>query len=394
MKALYIGIKDTLITLRDYKALALIIMMPLILILVLGMALGPVFNSGGLKSFEIALVDNDKGEMSRVFKEKVLDNKEVKKFVRYKEMSEEKAREDIKEGRLPAAIIIPAGFSDDFKNGKKTEMIVLKSPAEELKASIVEQLARSFIETASSAKISTDEVLKRLSFRGMESKEAMALVADIMSKLAVNTDFETKTTRRTMVSAIQYYSVAMIAMYLLFTAQLGSRSILVEREEHTLMRLLSANVSRLSIIFGKFIGILFVAIIQVSIIIIVTRYAFGVYWGNSAIGLILMAVCSSIAVSGLSVLIASVSKTSRTADSISSVLVFTMSAIGGSFMPLYVFGDTMKVVSRFSINRWVLDGFLSLMNSKGLSGIAVDLMVLTVFGLAMLLLGSTRLRFE
>ncbi|SHE78459.1 ABC-2 family transporter protein [Caldanaerobius fijiensis DSM 17918] len=165
MKALYIGIKDTLITLRDYKALALIIMMPLILILVLGMALGPVFNSGGLKSFEIALVDNDKGEMSRVFKEKVLDNKEVKKFVRYKEMSEEKAREDIKEGRLPAAIIIPAGFSDDFKNGKKTEMIVLKSPAEELKASIVEQLARSFIETASSAKISTDEVLKKLCFR-------------------------------------------------------------------------------------------------------------------------------------------------------------------------------------------------------------------------------------
>lgn len=394
MKALYIGIKDTLITLRDYKALALIIMMPLILILVLGMALGPVFNSGGLKSFEIALVDNDKGEMSRMFKEKVLDNKEVKKFVRYKEMSEEKAREDIKEGRLPAAIIIPAGFSDDFKNGKKTEMIVLKSPAEELKASIVEQLARSFIETASSVKISTDEVLKKLSFRGMESKEAMALVSDIMNKLAVNTDFETKTTRRTMVSAIQYYSVAMIAMYLLFTAQLGSRSILVEREEHTLMRLLSANVSRLSIIFGKFIGILFVAIIQVSIIIIVTRYAFGVYWGDSVIGLILMAVCSSIAVSGLSVFIASISKTSGTAESIASVLVFTMSAIGGSFMPLYVFGDTMKVVSRFSINRWVLEGFLSLMNSKGFSGIAVDLMVLTVFGLAMLLLGSTRLRFE
>jgi ABC-2 type transport system permease protein len=56
-------------------------------------------------------------------------------------------------------------------------------------------------------------------------------------------------------------------------------------------------------------------------------------------------------------LLASVSHTRAQAGAIATLLILTMSSIGGSMFPRYLMPATMQKVGLLTINAWAIDGF-------------------------------------
>ena len=120
MKLLWIGLKDLSITVRDRKALLILVAMPMILISILGMALAPVFSgSPELARVDVAFVDNDQGQVSRELKE-AFTSKRLRELVALKVMDEAEARRKVKMGDLAAAIVLPKGFTENIRAGKRS----------------------------------------------------------------------------------------------------------------------------------------------------------------------------------------------------------------------------------------------------------------------------------
>lgn len=392
MKTLYIGIKDILSTVKDFKALALIVAMPLVLVIILGLAFGSYFKSGLQEPIKIAFVTHDTGEISKQFQEKVLNHSDVKKLFESSSATEDMARTLLKSKEIDAVIIFPQDLSLKFSEGALSEITILKSAADDIRGIMTEQLVKGFVSQWVRTGAGIAVLMEKLSESGANEEEIQASMNKLTEQLQFQVDFKEQTEENRMVNSFQYYSVGMLAMFLLFTLQLGTKSILSEREDNTFTRLIASNVRKSSIVAGKSLGIFFIALLQIAVMIGFTRLVFGVDWGDSLSGLLLLSVCSSIAISGFSILIASIAKTAGTAQAISSILMFSMSAIGGSFTPLYNFEGIMKTLSNLSINKWIIQGHLSLMNHGNIMTIHTELIGLTSIGILALFAGTLRLK--
>lgn len=66
---------------------------------------------------------------------------------------------------------------------------------------------------------------------------------------------------------------------------------------------------------------------------------------------------------------------------ISNILIFGMSTLGGSFIPISSSAPALKILSNFTINKWIIDGFISVINFSSITVIAPSLAVLAAIGL-------------
>src|SRR6266567_4500063 len=77
-----------------------------------------------------------------------------------------------------------------------------------------------------------------------------------------------------------FFAAGMAVFFLFFTVQFGVTSLLEERNEGTLARLLAAPVSRASILGGKLLTSFLLGIISMTVLVVATTVLFGAAWGN------------------------------------------------------------------------------------------------------------------
>ncbi|AEE96466.1 ABC transporter permease [Mahella australiensis] len=400
VKILHMLAKDLRVYTRDRMALLINLVMPIVLIGILGAALGPMFSgaSPGVNQFAVAVTDKDGGTLARQLVDDILSG-EMGDMVKVNEIPEDQAVESVADDSAVAAVIIPAGFTQAIEQGRSTELRVVAGPQSSVSAGVVYQVMQSYSMGVSSVKAGTEAVLQVLSAAGVPF-QAQAVMGTSMQGLssvqddAVNAvSFSQQTVDDDDITAMQYYAAAMLAMFSMFMAMTGVSSILEERENRTLYRLYGTGAAKWQIMSSKLISTWLSAFIDALILMLFTRYAFGVDWGDG-IAAVLVAMATVFAATGFAMIIAAVARTSKAAGGLSSVLIQAMSALGGSMFPLYAFSGVMKTISKGTINYWSLQGFLSLMGGQTISAVAMPLIILTVVGGAGLCIGVAALRMD
>src|SRR5205085_11888127 len=93
-----------------------------------------------------------------------------------------------------------------------------------------------------------------------------------------------------------FFAAGMAVFFLFFTVQFGVTSLLEERSEGTLARLLAAPISRSAILGGKLLTSFGLGVISMAVLVVATTLLFGASWGNpSGVAvLIVAAICSAI----------------------------------------------------------------------------------------------------
>lgn len=394
MKIISIAIKDLIITFKDRKALALIILMPLVLIFVLGLCLSSMFGNAGyrIKRFDVAITLRDNGEYAKHFVN-FLESDEIKKMINLKNMNEAKAMEEVKSGKTAALIVVPEDYSDKVRKGEAVKIKVYEDPGNSLRARIVEGLVSSYAGVASSVEGAIGAAGTLL---GEYKVDGNAILPEIMkiANAGGQKITENNVGRKKNLSAMQYYAASMLVMYILFVGMLGIASMIEERENRTLQRLMGTTVSKAAVLGGKLLGLFILGVFDVTILILFTKLFFKVDWGNSIQGIITLSAAMIFGACGFAMMISTIFKTSRSVDTVTPVLIMVMSFIGGSMYPLAGMPQVMQTLSKTMLNNWALRGFLNLMLGDGLKSVVMNSLVLCGFGIVFMILGITRLNLQ
>lgn len=400
-KIFLIGMKDLKIRARDSSAFIMLLLMPLVLILVLGMVFQPLWTSKPF-TIDIAVLDNDQGEFSKILLDEVFGSEQLKDMIKIKYVkSEEEIIQDVNEGKIAAGVIIKNGFSEAILKGEDAAIKILGDPEQTIKAGVVKNIVESFTLEVLKRRIVLETSLRLLtSERLINPVEILKLIPVWLSEIEKknNLILVDKKTEKKMAKnplAIEYYAVGIAVMYLLFATNAGAETIFQERRNKTFDRIRVAPLSEREILGGKILGIFLIALLQFLMIVLFTAIFYRVKWGDSILGIIIMIFSSVLAFSGLSILLASLTKSEEQIGNIGPALSMIFGFLGGSMWPVFAFPNWLNIISKFTPNRWAIDGFSKLMYQEGgVILIIPEVLVLLLMALIFFSLGVLRLRIK
>jgi ABC-2 type transport system permease protein len=175
---------------------------------------------------------------------------------------------------------------------------------------------------------------------------------------------------------------AMALMFLMFTVSNGGRSLLAERAQGTLPRLLVSPTSTTQVLGGKVFGIYLTGVAQMLILILASTLLFQLQWGDplAVLVLVLAAVFGAV---GWGLLITTMARTPGQVGAIGSAVMLLFGILGGSFIDTELMPTWFQWISKITPNAWGLDGFNLLALGGGLADLGATLLALLVMGLVL-----------
>ncbi|MFZ4589613.1 MAG: ABC transporter permease, partial [Ignavibacteria bacterium] len=146
-------------------------------------------------------------------------------------------------------------------------------------------------------------------------------------------------------------------MFLLFSLAGASRSLFEEKQSGVMIRLLSSPVTRTQILWSKYLYNMSIGIIQLVVLFFGGMLLFKIDVLSNFGNLFLLIIASSIACTAFGMFLASFTKTSAQANGLGTLLILTMSAVGGSWFPVSMMPETIQFFSKFTITYWSIEGF-------------------------------------
>ncbi|WP_342190404.1 ABC transporter permease [Stieleria varia] len=186
---------------------------------------------------------------------------------------------------------------------------------------------------------------------------------------------------------VSMYAAGIAVMFLLFGSTSGGGALLEERENQTLDRLLSTQLTMDQLILGKWFYLTLLGIVQVSVMFAWGQLVFGVNVIGHWDGFLMMTTVTSFAAAAFGLMLATLCKTRGQLNGLSVILILTMSALGGSMVPRYVMSQQMRDVGLWTFNAWALDGYDKVFwRELPVSTLWPQLVVLTLCGVAFLVI--------
>jgi ABC-2 type transport system permease protein len=389
--------KDLKLLLRDKEFIMLVILMPIVIISILSFALSGMFDSTiEINKFKVAVVkeyneaefkipfikENDidlelMKEISadEIFFDKFLNQKEIKDIMNYEILTWDEAEKEIKKDTISAIIILDEDFEKNLAINflmplrKEINIRLIKNPVRSLTPQITEEILSGFNDKMNQILISKNILIEKLVENG-KSLDINFVEKQIKAFQNSSDDFKINISKKALESRDQitskaYYSAAMLSMFLLFVAGIGSSILLDEKRQMTYDRLIISGVSKRTVLLGKYFTIFSLAILECIVVVMYSSIILKVEWGNS-ITLLISIVVSSITVASFGLMIAIISFQSdnrKLAVLLNSVIFQVMSAIGGSFIPVEALPKIIQSLRFIPFNGVILNILLNNMQA-------------------------------
>jgi ABC-2 type transport system permease protein len=183
-------------------------------------------------------------------------------------------------------------------------------------------------------------------------------------------------------------------MFLLMTVVQGVTTMILEKEQAVYNRLLLTKLTFTQYLTGKMLGLIIISLAQAFLIILGTKFLFGVDWGPSLSGIVLMTVGFVFNACGLGILAGSFIKTEKAFSVAGMFATQIMAAVGGSMVPLYLFPDWVNSITKFLPNGLALQTYLDLMSGATVSEILPAVAGSLGLGMLFFVFGLFRLSLE
>ncbi len=436
--------KDLRLFVRDRSALALTLLLPVVLATVFGAAMGAMSGgSGGAQAHVDLLVeDRDASPASEALLVS-LEGTDALNVIRG-----EGSRRAVAGGEVPAALLIPKGYGETLARGELPELRLLRDPSQTLAGpviagSLLPVLLEKTLGQAGPALLthvlegfdlpgdvrsqaqsilnetwlSMDRVLsERGAPRGegggardpaggsgvnfLERVPALlgVVVEEVAGGGATQGDSEVAP------SAGGSHAIASMAvMMLMFSLVAAGGTLLEEQATGTLLRLQLAPGGGSSILLGKLLSMGCIGLLQLSVLFAYGRVVFGVPILARPLALGLTAVGVVFAATGLGLLFATLCRTRKQLEGLSTLVILIMSAVGGAWFPREITPGWFRLAGQFTITAYAMDAFhgvlwygKGLLPTAELGGIGADVAMLYATGAVLVWAAfrSYRRRFE
>jgi ABC-2 type transport system permease protein len=366
---------------RDRAAQALTFLLPVIFFSIFASVFG---NQGGdaMSNIRVALVDEDHTDASArlvaaIRKEDALrvTTETAGEGAAATALDRAGAEVLVRNGDLPIAIVIPMGTGQRIADSglAGATLTLLTDPSDPVASQVVQGLLQKAVMTnapdlALSSGLQQFEKYagpmtdtQRQTMGGylaqLESGEgdggdgtAMAgVTVDVVNVLGGGDDSA---------DLIAFYAAGIGVMFLLFSCSSAGGAMLEEVESGTLERLIGSRLGMTGVLLGKWIFISMLGFLQLTVMFLWGWLVFGLDLWSHIPGFLVMTLFSAMAGAALGLVFATASRTRAQLSGLSTIVILTMSALGGSMFPRFLMSETMQKMGLVTFNAWALDGYL------------------------------------
>ncbi len=324
--ALLIGRLDLGRRLRDRSILIQIFLAPIMLGLIVGAAFG---GTAASLSTTIVIADADQTQTSRAISGAIAAQSEEGGVV-----FEPRSVTDLDEvsaavegSGVGAAVVIPAGFTDAVIAGAAAELIVVGAAGDTLPRSVAQSVADGMAATAQSRRVSAATA----STAAQQSGAAIdpAVLADLLQQPPIIAVADTRVTST--FSLMAYFAPGMAMIFLFFVMGAAARSLMSERREGTLSRILAGPTPPTAVLLGKALAVFTLGMLSLLTVYLVTTFGSGVDWGDP-IGVLLVITAAVVAITGFSLVITGLARTEQQAEALTIIATLIFAVLGGTFV--------------------------------------------------------------
>jgi len=188
---------------------------------------------------------------------------------------------------------------------------------------------------------------------------------------------------------------AWAVMFLLFTMTGAASALFEERDQGVFHRLLSGPVSRMHILWSKYVFLALLGLVQLTILMAFGQAVFNVITSvNQLLPLAVICVAGAAASTAFGMILCSFCKTPAQANGMGTLFILSMSALGGAMVPSFMFPAFIReYLSPFTLVHWMLDGMLKVLwEDATVAGLWLNLVVLGAFAVLALIVAQWRFR--
>ncbi|HET9905457.1 MAG TPA: ABC transporter permease [Anaerolineales bacterium] len=403
MKKLFlIGVKDLKLVFRDRAALTFMLLAPFLLTIGMGFVTGRFSGgSSGLSDIPVIVVNLDNEELGDALVD-VFSSEELADLVEPTTSSNpEAARRLIDEDQAAAAIIIPEGFTrsiipaegtafdESYVEPEPIRIEVYTNPSRPTSSGVVKAIVDEYISRVEEGRTSGMTSILQLAANGFITSEnaeteAQTLFQNMEESEGTSITIKTNTQGAEAVEfdILAYMAPGMAFLFLMYTVSYGGRSILQERAQGTLPRLLISPTSNAQVLGGKVLGIFFTGVAQVGILILASTIFFRVQWGDP-LGVAALILAAVLGATGWGMLITALARSPAQVSSVGTALMLIFGILGGSFINLEQMPPLFHMLSRITPNAWGLDGFTTLALGGDLSNLIEPITALLIMSIVL-----------
>ena len=352
---------------RSYKLLLILMGAPLALLLLFMQLF-----SGGVDP-ALGIVDRDDTEVSRMLAE------EMEKHATVSHLGPGEIAREMSTLRISYAVEIPAGFTDEFmaKENPKAYGYRITEGAETIP---LQMQTEGFFNTMNlvGQAAEDNEALFR---EGMELYQEgfYSIEAEPLKEEGAQLGLQ-----------MMGNGLNFAVLFMLFLGSLSTYQILQDREKKVLHRILMAPITLRRYMLEYVLSFLIMALVQGTVLFVFMRYALGLELGpNPSATLIMLLLFAPVAVA-FSVALAGVSRTSRQASTLFTLIVIPMAMLSGIFWPRSMMPELLQQISYILPTTWVMEGLDKVTRGAALSEVTLEAGIILLFAVVLFLLGTWR----
>lgn len=356
--------------LRDRLSLGMLIFIPALMLVLYGYAL-----SFDIKHIEMAALDEDNTPESREFLDSIFQNPYFTLKMRLKD----RANIDriLVRGEAKAVIIVPRGYAESLKGGKKASVQVLIDGADATSGSTI----LGYMEILS-GRLNRKILFEYYRDRGIEP---VVPLASLEPRVWFNPQLD----------SAHFLVPGLIGMLLMLSSVIAaSLSIVREKERRTMEQIMVSPIRPLQLIAGKTIPYILICIITMGMTLLLGYILFGIevrgsFWLLSAATLIFL-----FASLGMGMIISALTHSQQVAFQIATISTLLPSVVlSGLVFPIKNMPIVIQTITFFVIPRHfvtILRGII--LKGAGLGELWQSFLALFLLGLAFNLLAAFKTR--
>jgi ABC-2 type transport system permease protein len=416
MKALVIAIKDLSRSMRSLFGLGMMFAVPLLITGLMYFAFGGLVGQGGqpaLQDFRVLVVNLDRpagdspalGDAVLTF---LQDERMPDWLIADGAADEPSAQAAVDHQEAGAYVLIPADFTARLMAQETAiPLQIVHDPTLTIGPQVLASILQQFADGVSGTGVALNVARSTLEQTGQAMQpEQIGWVAQAYTEWyqaaqrdlnhaaepalafrSVGSGQVTQATGSEVSQLLGQVMAGMMIMFVYFGASLAAQSILTESEEGTLARLFTTPTGRSTILAGKFLYVLTLVVGQSIVLLLASRFLFGIDWGRPAtVILLLLGLCLSAA--GFGVFLVSLCKNSRQAGLVIGGALSATGMLGGLFTAAVQMPEGFKRVNKFLPQGWLMEGFQQSLSGAQAQAVMVSVAICVAAGAVLFLLGS------
>ncbi|HJU51722.1 MAG TPA: ABC transporter permease [Acidimicrobiia bacterium] len=350
---IHIAAKDLRLRIRDKSVFIIGLIAPLALAFIFNTVFGGAFGDDGTFAPDLGIVETEADQTNSA-----LEQISSQLGGTWQTFADTTAAEvALDDGDVGAVFVVPDNFDAELARGQISEIEVLGAIDAGTSTQIAAGIARNYTNSLQTTQVAIATAISA----GGNPAEVVPAAIEATDRSLISLGEVTADVRQLDTNTSTVAGMAMF--FLLFTAQTGLLSLLEERRDGTLQRILSTPTRPASVLAAKSIVSIVLGVFSLVVLIVAGIVLMNAKWGNP-VGVALLVIGGVLAAVGISAVTTGMAKTPEQAGNIQGIVATVLGLLGGAFFPIGQDGGVLAQVTALTPHYWFSRGLADLAGGR------------------------------